>query len=255
MHLWSQKIFKEIGELCGRWIATEEETELKNHIKWARIEITGDGRNIPLEVVIERDGVKFFIPIWAKKQTRFGLGLPESPEKNSQRVVEHVGCSKSGFEFNEEARAKHADGVVEGNLLDSFRDRPVTTIGPDFSAQVIFNDIQQSPTVDMKFDCCLEELKAAFNANQNTSLNTQPSHVEETERMASYTGNSIICIGPEVEIGTEIQEDKVEDAMAITSVGEDQSNVESGQQQQLIQLNSGINDEDCRVEDAIPISV
>ncbi|OIT38035.1 hypothetical protein A4A49_59225, partial [Nicotiana attenuata] len=45
LHLWSQKIFKEIGDLRGGWKATVEETDLKNHLKWARIEIVGDDRN------------------------------------------------------------------------------------------------------------------------------------------------------------------------------------------------------------------
>jgi len=26
LHLWSQKVFFEIGQLCGGWVATEEET-------------------------------------------------------------------------------------------------------------------------------------------------------------------------------------------------------------------------------------
>ncbi|OIT36178.1 hypothetical protein A4A49_55021, partial [Nicotiana attenuata] len=49
LHQWSQKIFKEIGVLCGGWKATEEETELKNNLKWARIQVAGDGWNIPNE--------------------------------------------------------------------------------------------------------------------------------------------------------------------------------------------------------------
>lgn len=79
-HLWSQKKFKEIGDFCGGWIATEEETELRNHLKWARIEVERDGRNIPSEVIIERDGVKIFILIWVENQTRFELGLSEKTE-------------------------------------------------------------------------------------------------------------------------------------------------------------------------------
>lgn len=29
LHLWSQNVFREIGGVCGGWIATEEETSLK----------------------------------------------------------------------------------------------------------------------------------------------------------------------------------------------------------------------------------
>lgn len=73
LYLWSQKIFKEIGD-HREWIATEEETNLKNHLKWARIEVAGDGQNCPIEVAIERDGIKFLIPIWVERQTQYELG-------------------------------------------------------------------------------------------------------------------------------------------------------------------------------------
>ncbi|KAF3652347.1 hypothetical protein FXO37_17559 [Capsicum annuum] len=47
MHLWTDDIFHEIGELCGGLPVTEEETELRNYLKWARIELRGDDRSIP----------------------------------------------------------------------------------------------------------------------------------------------------------------------------------------------------------------
>ncbi|KAG5605554.1 hypothetical protein H5410_027046 [Solanum commersonii] len=37
LHLWSSSIMKKIGERCGKWIEMEEETELKNHLRWAQI--------------------------------------------------------------------------------------------------------------------------------------------------------------------------------------------------------------------------
>lgn len=43
-------------------VATEEETELKNHLKWARILVSNDGRNVPREVVIVREGIIYHIP-------------------------------------------------------------------------------------------------------------------------------------------------------------------------------------------------
>lgn len=56
LNLWSNKVFQEIGDLCGGWLATEEETELKNHMKWARVLVAGDERSIPTEVAIARRG-------------------------------------------------------------------------------------------------------------------------------------------------------------------------------------------------------
>ncbi|OIS97373.1 hypothetical protein A4A49_12587 [Nicotiana attenuata] len=80
LHLWSQKIFSEVENLCDGWISTEEETCLKNHLKWARIQIAGDGRCFPSEVVIKRDGTKFFIPIWVERKTRFEIRSSEPKE-------------------------------------------------------------------------------------------------------------------------------------------------------------------------------
>ncbi|WMV46697.1 hypothetical protein MTR67_040082 [Solanum verrucosum] len=64
------QVFQEIGNLCGGWVATEEETELKNHMMWARIMVENDGRNIPKEVSISRYGVVYHFPIWAESHVR-----------------------------------------------------------------------------------------------------------------------------------------------------------------------------------------
>lgn len=32
LHLWSQTTFKAIGDYCGGWLETEEETSLRNHL-------------------------------------------------------------------------------------------------------------------------------------------------------------------------------------------------------------------------------
>ncbi|KAG5579903.1 hypothetical protein H5410_050530 [Solanum commersonii] len=39
LHLWSKIIMKEIGDRCAGWIETEEETDFKNHLCWARIRV------------------------------------------------------------------------------------------------------------------------------------------------------------------------------------------------------------------------
>ncbi|KAF3684182.1 putative pyruvate decarboxylase isozyme 2 [Capsicum annuum] len=37
LHLWNKEVMKKIGDDCGGWPENEEETELKNHLRWARI--------------------------------------------------------------------------------------------------------------------------------------------------------------------------------------------------------------------------
>ncbi|KAF3686040.1 hypothetical protein FXO37_00014 [Capsicum annuum] len=46
--LWSQKVFIGIRDFCGGWVKTKEETQLHNHLTWARIKIR-DGRDVPTE--------------------------------------------------------------------------------------------------------------------------------------------------------------------------------------------------------------
>ncbi|WMV09785.1 hypothetical protein MTR67_003170 [Solanum verrucosum] len=77
LHLRSQKVFREIGGVCGGWIATEEETELKNQMKWARILVASDGRKIPKEVSIEWNEITYHFPIWVECKPRFEI-VPES---------------------------------------------------------------------------------------------------------------------------------------------------------------------------------
>lgn len=39
LHLWSDEVMKEMGDQCGGWIEMEEETQLKNHLRWAYIRV------------------------------------------------------------------------------------------------------------------------------------------------------------------------------------------------------------------------
>lgn len=47
------------------------ETEFKSHLKWARMCVTYDGRNIPGKVVIVRDEVDYYILIWVERKPSF----------------------------------------------------------------------------------------------------------------------------------------------------------------------------------------
>lgn len=90
LHLWSPKVFKEVGEVCGGWLETEEETELKNHLKWARIKVRGDGTSIPKIVKIEIEGVLFEIQVWCEEPVRSSDGENEEEESCNQWVKEKV---------------------------------------------------------------------------------------------------------------------------------------------------------------------
>ncbi|WMV29114.1 hypothetical protein MTR67_022499 [Solanum verrucosum] len=83
LHLWSQKSYKAIGDFCGGWI----ETQLRNHLKWARIKILGDGTSIPKEVTIESGGFFFTTQIWAEVPVRFHVG---EGEEGVQVLDQHI---------------------------------------------------------------------------------------------------------------------------------------------------------------------
>ncbi|KAG5574849.1 hypothetical protein H5410_054983 [Solanum commersonii] len=93
LHFWDQKIFKVIGDFCGGWVETEEETQLRNHLKWARIRINGDGAYIPKEVTI--DGLICYNDANSRESPRSRGGKPPVKRKGedplqSQKVMHTV---------------------------------------------------------------------------------------------------------------------------------------------------------------------
>ncbi|WMV55547.1 hypothetical protein MTR67_048932 [Solanum verrucosum] len=63
-----------IGDHCGGWVETEEETSIRNHLKWARLRICGDGSNIPREIKIENGGLVFTMQIWVETPAKVEAG-------------------------------------------------------------------------------------------------------------------------------------------------------------------------------------
>ncbi|KAH0665318.1 hypothetical protein KY285_026524 [Solanum tuberosum] len=74
LHLWAQKTFKAIGDFCGGWVETEEETHLRNHLKWARIKINGDGSCVSKEVTIEDSSFQYTMQLWTEAPVRVAAG-------------------------------------------------------------------------------------------------------------------------------------------------------------------------------------
>ncbi|KAK6793695.1 hypothetical protein RDI58_007148 [Solanum bulbocastanum] len=120
MHLWTDETFKEIGELYGGWLKTEEETELRNHLKWARIKIRGDGRSIRSEVSISRDGIKFIISIWVERKTLFEFP-PESNRtttREDERKIQQIIDLQSSISEKAEMQVVNLD-VTKGNHVEA----------------------------------------------------------------------------------------------------------------------------------------
>ncbi|KAG5591119.1 hypothetical protein H5410_041633 [Solanum commersonii] len=98
LHLWSNKVFQEKGEICGGWVAMEEETKLKNHMKWARILVANNGPDVAAQVIVN----------------------------NFQGEIEGLLTAQRSFECVEEIRAQR---VVHGNSQ-------VTENSPTFARMV-----------------------------------------------------------------------------------------------------------------------
>lgn len=172
VHLWTNKVFQEIKQACGGWVATE---------KWARIRVAKDGRLIPREVSITPSRRTYFIPIWVESKTRVELST-ESTEETAgevdadeylvesitQRVItethrhkvqkshqtrdlaalQHVGVTgTTGKRDLGVSRGRHMFHLHEKKQSGQIH-RPKSGItekkgfGPDFAAQVIYNNLR-----------------------------------------------------------------------------------------------------------------
>ncbi|KAG5589795.1 hypothetical protein H5410_040309 [Solanum commersonii] len=180
LHLWSRKVFQEIGDLYRGWIETKEEIELKNHLKWTRILVKNNGRNLLREVSVACDGITYFFPIWAESKPRFEIRsesggivagedevlcpgnrfiqrsdgvnicdiVPKSHPFRDFSTSKHVGCtSTAGKTIGNGARERHVSFLYErAELGPSGKPKKNNNSkwpnGPDFAAHVIFNDLQ-----------------------------------------------------------------------------------------------------------------
>ncbi|WMV44637.1 hypothetical protein MTR67_038022 [Solanum verrucosum] len=85
LHFWEHHTFKAIGDFCGGWIETEEETQLRNHLKWARIKIKGNGSDVPKEVTIDDGAFLYTMQVWTEAPARVTVGENNSEKGFTQR--------------------------------------------------------------------------------------------------------------------------------------------------------------------------
>ncbi|WMV42289.1 hypothetical protein MTR67_035674 [Solanum verrucosum] len=237
------QMFHEIGNLCGGWVATEEETELKNHMMWARILVENDGRNIPREVSIPKYGVVYHFPIRAENHVRFevlpklGKVILEQLEKKT-REVQSPHLPRAGNEERREACERHMPHLNEGEILGlhrqlNTRKRVSRKLGPDYSSQVIFNDILGKDPEDENSNISLDFLEPRHcQETKNTHMHRADQIIHEDREMENIVGETIIeSLHHLIEIeendmnmtDTEVEDirtSKIGDQRSITKVGE-----------------------------------
>ncbi|KAG5595242.1 hypothetical protein H5410_036474 [Solanum commersonii] len=168
LHLWSKEVFKEIGEICGGWVA--------------RILVSNDGSSIPREVAISRNSVKYHFPIWAECKPRYAI-MPEKPNggdethypkkgltqwvredslcEEVQRSLQirdsvrgqHVGTA--GKSVSPRAHGRHMSHLNETSEVGCSHKlilkKPQNLFkGPDLAAKVIFNNLQEEKQSPIK---------------------------------------------------------------------------------------------------------
>ncbi|KAG5619477.1 hypothetical protein H5410_019301 [Solanum commersonii] len=171
LHLWSKKVFQEIGEIYGGWVAMEEETKLKNHMKWARIQPECSPR---FEIMLENDKGKddTFYPVQRFNQRVLGERIcdvdSESHQLRGFPTLQHV--------------------APANKVMMSAREGHAWCIGPDVAAQVIVNnyqgEIEGLLTTQRSFDC-VEEIRAqrvVLGENSPTFSRIVGKSVEDTDK-------------------------------------------------------------------------
>lgn len=84
LNFWEHHTFKAIGDFCGGWIETEEETQLRNHLKWARIRIKGKGSNVPKEVTIDDGSLLYTMQVWTEAPAKVDVGEDEIQDSSEK---------------------------------------------------------------------------------------------------------------------------------------------------------------------------
>ncbi|KAG5594744.1 hypothetical protein H5410_035976 [Solanum commersonii] len=84
-----------------KFILTEEETELRNHLKWARMKVRGDGDSVPKSVELVHEGLTFKVPIWVEMPVRVVADsrtkIPQMTQQSDEGTVGIQDESLLGF--------------------------------------------------------------------------------------------------------------------------------------------------------------
>ncbi|KAG5589820.1 hypothetical protein H5410_040334 [Solanum commersonii] len=129
LHLWAQKPFKAIGDFCGGWVETEEETHLRNHLKWARIKINGDGSCLfPIHDAIQIQPQMVF--------------TQQSTSRGPEVLVENSVLAREGTDKAAQSRARAETRGVATKIPD-----------PNLGLKVLCNtDLGPKPNVGLLID-------------------------------------------------------------------------------------------------------
>ncbi|KAK4708773.1 hypothetical protein R3W88_029698 [Solanum pinnatisectum] len=90
LHAWLESTFKVIGNMCGGFMDTDEDTKRRNHLYWARIYVKKSGTVLPNKIKLEVGDRNFEITILIDTHAKFWVA------ENSKRSAEDSNVTNDG---------------------------------------------------------------------------------------------------------------------------------------------------------------
>ena len=78
LHLWSREVIKKIWNVCGGFIAMDEDTTRMTILQWARILVKFVGKTLPGELHVVIGSASFSFKLWWEAPPCFSRVVPRS---------------------------------------------------------------------------------------------------------------------------------------------------------------------------------
>ncbi|KAH0712442.1 hypothetical protein KY289_008401 [Solanum tuberosum] len=161
-HLWNSKMMKEIGDACGGWLENEEETELKNHLRWARIRVRGPKEKILTSIEVDDGDLIYSLPIWCELPALYR----KKQEASSSREVEIEPGFRSSNILAQRSEALHKNGrLADGagtSKLDVYEKRGNSADRNHVAGHVKFLNSQDHWVCPRNY-MCRENISGAYD--------------------------------------------------------------------------------------------
>ncbi|KAF3642557.1 hypothetical protein FXO37_22455 [Capsicum annuum] len=211
LHLWSANTMNKLGDKCGGWIETEEETSLKNHLRWARLKVKGTFNDIQKEIEISDGDLIFSLPVWVEAPIRFRRSEVVVLGKQKSSTL----CKSGAVSFTElqkVAETNHILGLKRQGKYPLVNDLPaVEELYPssfnNCIVDALISELEQKekPESCMQLDNLLPNSCTTSSQKENSVLApTRP--VEVSNETTKMPGNQLISL----ENSTPIQFDSSE---------------------------------------------
>ncbi|GFZ00894.1 hypothetical protein Acr_14g0005290 [Actinidia rufa] len=113
--LWSKELFRALGDRCGGYIMTAEETLRRDHAEWAIICVRGTRSSIPATLSIEMGSLVYVCPVWAESGARAVHRSEPTRERGREVAGRSVGDSRGGKSEGQVWRKEGKGSVVGDN--------------------------------------------------------------------------------------------------------------------------------------------